>query len=144
MGAALMTGCGVEFSWDTSPVYLPIRNNSGLAQAWNRRYQERNHTVLAPGVVPDLLAGSTDFGNVSFRVPGLHAMVKIAEPDVSLHSREFAAAAVTPYADEVLVDAAYGLAGVAADYLSDAKLRETVRGEFEDAGGTVSVTEFFG
>jgi amidohydrolase len=144
MGAALMTGCGVEFSWDGSPVYLPIRNNSALAQAWNRRYQERNHTVLAPGVVPDLLAGSTDFGNVSFRVPGLHAMVKIAEPDVSLHSREFAAAAVTPYADEVLVDAAYGLAGVAADYLCDAHLRERVCEEFEEAGGAVDVTEFFG
>ena len=60
------------------------------------------------------------------------------------HLREFAAAAVTPYADEVLVDAAYGLAGVAADYLCDANLRERVRDEFEEAGGAVDVTEFFG
>lgn len=143
MGAALMTGCGVEFAWDESPFYLPIRNNAPLAQAWNRRYAERGHTVLAPGVVPDSLAASTDFGNVSFRVPGLHAMVKVAEPEVSLHSREFADAAVKPYADEVVVDAAYALAAVAADFLADAGLRADVAEEFEAAGGAVDVASFF-
>lgn len=144
LGAALMSGCGVELAWDESPFYLPIRNNAPLAQAWNRRYTERGHTVLAPGIVPDSLAASTDFGNVSFRVPGLHAMVKIAEPEVSLHSREFAQAAVSPQADDVLLDAAYALAATAADFLADAGLRRDVSTEFEAAGGAVDVASFFG
>ena len=142
-GAALMTGCGVELHWDEPPAYLPIRNNGPLAAAWTTRYAERGHAVLAPGVVPDLLAGSTDFGNVSFRVPGLHAMVKIAEPDVSLHSREFAAAAVTETADRVVLDAAGGLAAVAADFLWDADLRRAVADDFEAAGGAVDVASYF-
>lgn len=142
-GAALMTGCGVELHWDESPAYLPLRNNSALAASWNSRYGERGHSVLAPGVVPDLLAGSTDFGNVSFRVPGLHAMVRIADPDVSLHSREFAAAAVGETADRVVLDAAYGLAAVAADYLWDPELRHAVAEGFAAAGGAVDVATYF-
>ncbi|MEP9382382.1 M20 family metallopeptidase [Nocardioides sp. KR10-350] len=142
-GAALMTGCGVELAWDESPAYLPLRNNTPLAQAWNRRYAERGRSLLAAGVLPDLLAGSTDFGNVSFRIPGLHAMVKIAEPQVSLHSHEFAAAAVTEAADATVLDAAYGLAGVAADYLWDGELRQAVADDFAAAGGAVDVSTYF-
>ena len=142
-GAALMTGCGVELHWDEAPAYLPLRNNGPLAAAWTRRYAERDHSVLGPGVVPDLLAGSTDFGNVSFRVAGLHAMVKIADSDVSLHSREFAAAAVGETADRVVADAAFGLAAVAADYLWDPELQRAVAGHFAEAGGAVDVAAYF-
>jgi len=142
-GAALMTGCGVELHWDESPAYLPLRNNASLAASWSRRYAERDHTVLAAGVVPDLLAGSTDFGNVSFRLPGLHAMVKIADPDISLHSREFATAAVSERADRVVLDAAHALAAVAADYLWDGELQRAVAEDFAAAGGAVDVATYF-
>ena len=46
-GAALMTGCGVELSWDEAPPYLPVRGNGPLAAAWTSRYGERGRTVLA-------------------------------------------------------------------------------------------------
>jgi amidohydrolase len=142
-GAALMTGCSVELDWDDAPPYLPLRTNGPLAAAWNRRYGDRGHAMVAPGVVPSTFAGSTDFGNVSYRVPGLHAMVKIADSDVSLHTREFAAAAVAPTADAVLADAAYGLAAVAADYLHDADFRRAVHDDFAAAGGQLDVPTFF-
>ncbi|GAA1434886.1 M20 family metallopeptidase [Microlunatus lacustris] len=142
-GAALMTGCSVELSWDDAPPYLPLRTNGPLAAAWNRRYGDRGHTMIAPAVVPSTFAGSTDFGNVSYRVPGLHAMVKIAGNDVSLHTRDFAAAAVTPTADAVLADAAYGLAAVAADYLVDPDLRRDVDDDFAAAGGALDVPRYF-
>jgi amidohydrolase len=143
-GAALMTGCGVEQHWDESPAYLPIRSNGPLAAAWTRRYAERGRRVLPPGVVPSLFAGSTDFGNVSFRVPGVHAMVKITDEDLSLHTREFAAAAVGEEADRVVADAAYGLAAVAADWLCDSDLRAQAAQDFEDRGGAVDVEGYFG
>ena len=142
-GAALMTGCSVELSWDDAPPYLPLRTNGPLAAAWNRRYGDRGHTMVAPAVVPSTFAGSTDFGNVSYRVPGLHAMVKIADTDISLHTREFAAAAVTPRADAVLADAAHGLAAVAADYLIDLDFRRAVDDDFAAAGGALDVPSYF-
>ncbi len=142
-GAALMTGCGVELSWDEAPPYLPVRGNGPLATAWTGRYAERGRTVLAPDVVPRMFAGSTDFGNLSYRVPGVHAMVAITDQDTSLHTREFAEAAVAPEADRVVLDAAYALAAVTADYLSDADLRAAVAADFEAAGGAVDVPTYF-
>ncbi len=142
-GAALMAGCGVELAWDEAPPYLPIRSNGPLAASWTTRYGERDRTVLAPDVVPRMFAGSTDFGNVSFRVPGIHAMVKVTDDDLSLHTREFADAAVTPEADRVVLDSAYALAAVAADLLSDPELRSAAAADFEAAGGAVDVPTYF-
>ncbi|NYE38547.1 amidohydrolase [Nocardioides cavernae] len=143
-GAALMTGCGVELTWDEAPAYLPVRGNGPLAASWTTRYGERGRTVLPPDVVPRMFAGSTDFGNVSYRVPGVHAMVRITDADLSLHTREFAAAAVSEEADRVVLDAAWSLAAVAADWLSDPALREAADADFEAAGGAVDVPSYFG
>jgi amidohydrolase len=143
-GAALMTGCGVELTWDESPPYLPVRGNGPLAAAWTTRYGERGRTVLPPDVVPRMFAGSTDFGNVSYRVPGVHAMVKITDEDLSLHTREFAEAAVSEEADRVVLDAAWTLAAVAADWLSDPELRKAAAEDFEASGGAVDVPSYFG
>ncbi|UFN44541.1 M20 family metallopeptidase [Nocardioides okcheonensis] len=143
-GAALMTGCGVELSWDEAPPYLPVRSNGPLAASWTTRYGERGRTVLPPDVVPRMFAGSTDFGNVSYRVPGVHAMVRITDDDLSLHTREFAEAAVSEEADRVVVDSAWALAAVSADWLSDPDLRAAAAADFEAAGGAVDVPSYFG
>ncbi|WP_107772838.1 M20 family metallopeptidase [Nocardioides sediminis] len=143
-GAALMTGCGVELSWDESPPYLPVRGNAALAAAWSTRYGERGRRVLSPDVVPRMFAGSTDFGNVSYRVPGVHAMVKITDEDLSLHTREFADAAVGEEADRVVLDSAWAMAAVSADWLSDPALRQAAVDDFEAAGGAVDVPSYFG
>lgn len=143
-GAALMTGCGVELSWDEAPPYLPVRSNGPLAASWTTRYGERGRTVLPPDVVPRMFAGSTDFGNVSYRVPGVHAMVRITDDDLSLHTREFADAAVSEEADRVVVDSAWALAAVSADWLSDPDLRAAAAADFEAAGGAVDVPSYFG
>ncbi len=142
-GAALMTGCAVELHWDESPPYLPLRTNGPLAKLWNSRYGGRGRDMLPAGVVSGTFAGSTDFGNVSYRLPGLHAMVKITDPEKSLHTREFAAAAVTETADQVVLDSAFALAAVALDYLSDAELRRSVAADFDQAGGVLDVPSYF-
>jgi amidohydrolase len=143
-GAALMTGCGVELSWDEAPAYLPVRGNGPLAAAWTTRYGQRGRTVLPPGVVPRMFAGSTDFGNVSYRMPGVHAMVRITDADLSLHTREFAEAAVSEEADRVVLDSAWALAAVSADWLCDPDLRRAAAADFEAAGGAVDVPSYFG
>lgn len=68
-------------------------------------------------------AGSTDFGNVSHRVPAICAMLKICDTEASWHSREVAAATRTEAGHAAIVDGAAGLALTAIDVLLDAGLR---------------------
>ena len=140
-GAALMAGVGVEKHWDVHPASLPVRNNHSLAQRWAKTQNLRGRTALPAGVLPDTLAASTDFGNVSHLIPGIHPMVKIAPENVALHTREFAEYARTEGAVDAAVDAAIGLAQVAIDALADPQLLIDANQEFHEAGGVLRVTD---
>lgn len=142
-GVALATGTTVEVTWDPVPFSLPLRTNAPLAERWAVHQAAQGRTALAGGVVPEILAASTDFGNVSLRLPGIHPMVAVSEPDVALHTHDFARAAGGPAGDAAATDAAVGLALTALDYLSDPLLRDAVRKDFEDAGGAVDVEAYF-
>ena len=52
------------------------------------------------------VVGSTDMGNVSYLVPSIHPMIKVAPPDVSIHSPEFAGYAGGPDGDRAVLDGA--------------------------------------
>lgn len=140
-GAALMTGTAVEVEWDNHPMSLPVRNNEALAARWGATQIRRGRGVLPGGILPDSQAASTDFGNVSYLVPGIHPMVKIAEEGTALHTSDFAEAAISSAALDGAVDAAVGLAQVVADVLNDPALLEEAQREFEAAGGPVSAAE---
>ncbi|MBB4689323.1 M20 family metallopeptidase [Amycolatopsis jiangsuensis] len=142
-GAAEMTGCGVELHWDSQPAYLPIRFNTTLAGRWSVNQEGTGRTPLPPGIVPEFLTGSTDLGNLSYRMPSLHPMIAVAESTVALHTKEFAEAAGSPAGDKAVVDGALGLALTAADYLADPDLRQAVHDEFEASGGAWDVPRFF-
>ncbi|GAA0521085.1 peptidase M20 [Saccharopolyspora subtropica] len=142
-GAASMTGCGVELRWDESPAYLPIRHNDTLAARWARHQARRGRTSLPRGVVPEYLTGSTDLGNLSYRLPAIHPMIGLGDPNLSLHTEEFAAAAASAAGDQAVLDGAVGLALTTVDFLADAELRAAVREEFEAAGGALDVTTYF-
>lgn len=142
-GIALATGTGVDVDWDPQPFSLPIRHNGPLAARWARRQAERGRRVLSNSTVPSLQAASTDFGNVSVRVPGIHPVIAIGPPEISLHTREFAEYASGESGHRALADAAYGLATVAADYLADPALRRAVAADFAAAGGQLNVEGYF-
>ena len=90
--------------------------------------------------MPETLAASTDFGNVSHLVPGIHPMVKVSPSDVALHTEDFARWAATDAAVNAAVDSAAGLAQVAIDYLADTKMRAAANAEFAERGA-VSVAD---
>jgi len=138
-GAALSTGTALDIGWDPTPVYLPVRNNAPLARQYAARVAERGRSILAPGILPGHLTGSTDLGNVSVRLPAIHPTLKIAPPGVSIHTPDFARYAVLEEADRACVDGAVGLALTAADYLADADLRAATAEDFAAAGGMVDV-----
>lgn len=142
-GAALMTGTSVDVRWDEHPPSLPIRTNSALTGRWVAAQQRRGRSPLPLGVVSETLAASTDFGNVSYRVPGIHPLIRIAEPATALHTRGFAEAAGSEAAEQGALDGAVGLALTALDYLLDASLRDAVHEEFETQGGAIDVPAYF-
>ncbi|WP_394552665.1 amidohydrolase [Agromyces sp. MMS24-JH15] len=142
-GIALATGTGVEVRWDPQPFSLPIRHNGPLAARWAIAQRERGRIVRRAADAPAGASASTDFGNVSVRLPGLHPVIAVAPPGVALHTREFAEHAGSPEALAAAADAAYGLAATAADLLADAALLTAVRDEFADAGGPLDVEGTF-
>ncbi|PUB28645.1 amidohydrolase [Promicromonospora sp. AC04] len=143
-GAALMTGTDVEIAWDDGAhPSLPVRTNRTLTDRWVLAQRRRGRDPLPAGVLSETLAASTDFGNISFRIPGIHPLVQVSDPDVALHTAEFAAAAATPAAVSAAVDGAAGLAATALDYLYDAGLRAAVHEEFAAEGGAVDVVRYF-
>ena len=139
-GAALMAGVEVDVEWDEHPMTLPVRNNAALVERWSATQARRGRTALPAGTVPDTVAASTDFGNVSHLVPGLHPMVKVSPTDVALHTEDFARWAATPQAVDAAVDSAAGLAQVALDFLADPNFRRAAREDF-DREGPVSVSD---
>ncbi|MCX5970496.1 MAG: M20 family peptidase, partial [Coprothermobacterota bacterium] len=78
----------------------------------------------------DPYPGSSDFGNVSQAVPAAYAFVACAPPSVEIHSREFAAATVTPVGEKALLTMVRVLAEVGARFWSDPILREQVYLDF--------------
>ncbi|ATG53677.1 peptidase M20 [Brachybacterium ginsengisoli] len=142
-GAALMAGVGVTVTWDEHPPSLPVRTNEALTGRWVESQRRRGRDPLPHGVVSPSLAASTDFGNVSYRIPGIHPVIRIAPSEIALHTREFAAWAVSEDARTAAADGAYGLAATVLDALHDPALATAVGDEFQAAGGAIDVPHFF-
>ncbi len=142
-GAALRAGVGVSIHWDEHPPSLPVRTNEALTGRWVLSQRRRGRDPLPHGVVSPSLAASTDFGNVSYRIPGIHTVIRISSPEVALHTREFAAAAVGEDARNAAADGAYGLAATVLDALHDPALAAAVTEEFAAAGGAIDVPSYF-
>jgi metal-dependent amidase/aminoacylase/carboxypeptidase family protein len=77
--------------------------------------------------------GSTDMGNVSKVVPGIHPTIAIAPSEVNGHSPEFARCAASEAGDKAVIDGAKSLAMTAIDILTNADLRKAMREEFEQS-----------
>jgi metal-dependent amidase/aminoacylase/carboxypeptidase family protein len=130
-------------NWDERPPSLPVRTNETLTGRWVQAQRRRGRDPLPRGVVSESLAASTDFGNVSYRLPGIHPLIRIRDPEVALHTREFASAATSDRARGAAADGAYGLAASLLDLLHDPALFQAVQDEFTEAGGPIDVPGYF-
>lgn len=141
-GAALASGTRLELEWDPQPPMLPVTTNLPLAERFAAHLAALGEQIVLGSDTEGLSTGSTDMGNVSQRLPAIHANVSIAPADVAAHTVDFAACAASPRADEVIVRSATALAQTAADVLSDDAFRAALRDEF-DAGRGVDVAAVF-
>ncbi|MGI8613459.1 MAG: M20 family metallopeptidase [Nocardioidaceae bacterium] len=121
-GAATSTGTTVEIS-PKGHVYEPLRQNPGLVAAFARAC-ETIHRPLTPDPAGPRISGSTDFGNVSQLVPGLHADLSVHSWPAVNHQHEFAAHCVSPDGDRTLLEGAKAMALTALAFAEDPRLVE--------------------
>jgi amidohydrolase len=127
---ALATGCELECRWGEAD-YRDIFENEPLAAAFRRNAEALGRDFFPIEKLPSGLQGSTDLGNVSYRLPAIHPMLAAAPPHVTIHNPEFAKWAGSELGDAAALDGAKALAMTALDFLGDAGLRERVRRAFE-------------
>jgi amidohydrolase len=125
-GAATQAGCELTYEW--SDACDLVSTNRPLADAFsaNARSLGRAMNTRRPGDTH----GSTDMGNVTSLVPGIHPFLSITDGPVPGHSIEFAAAAATPQAQDTMRFAAKALAMTAIDALIDPGLVERAKEAF--------------
>ena len=128
--AALATGCSVKLSFDEDP-YSDLRNNLVLAGLFEENLTRLGIDSVEP--VPWANAGSTDMGNVTHVVPGLHPTLAIAPADVPTHSQAFLEASGSLRGYQAMIDAAKALSMTGADLLADPSLVEKAKAEFRQA-----------
>ncbi|MFC2078575.1 M20 family metallopeptidase [Candidatus Bipolaricaulota bacterium] len=126
-GAALATGARLEFT-EVGMAYKAMKPNKILGELFLKH-------VVANGIPynpqKDNSMGSTDMGDVTQVVPGIHAYVQIAEDDVAGHSREFTDASGSERGHLAMLAAAKALAMTTVNLLEDANLVAEIREEFE-------------
>jgi amidohydrolase len=125
---ATATGATLDLQWNINQ-YAAMNTNPALAEVCRR-----NLALVGRDVADDenpRPLGSTDMGNVSKILPGIHPTVAIAPLEVNGHSPEFAWYAVSEAGDRAVIDGAKALAMTAIDILADGDLRQRMRADFE-------------
>ncbi|MDC9471195.1 M20 family peptidase, partial [Clostridioides difficile] len=112
--AALATGCKLEYN-KFERVCLGLKRNKTLAEIFKSKMNEF-------GIVDNqkqLCGGSTDMGDVSHIIPSLHPMIKFVENNEDVHTKEFLASSIKPYAFNMLINSAKTLAMTALEILKN-------------------------
>ncbi|HSP53973.1 MAG TPA: amidohydrolase, partial [Dehalococcoidia bacterium] len=128
-GAATATGCQLTHRWGEESRYKTVRTNMALADAYKANIESLGRTVVDPESRRSM--GSTDMGNVSQIVPGIHPAIAIAPWDVPIHTTDFREIAASEAGHLGLLDSAKALAMTAIDALVDADLRRRMKDEFD-------------
>ncbi|MFF9523127.1 amidohydrolase [Streptomyces achromogenes] len=131
-GVALATGTVVSVE-RASVRYEHFRDSPALSERFAGHLDRAGITLTAPA--PGVYLGSSDIGNVSGRVPAIHPFVAIMGAGGSDHTPEFAEAAASRRARQVLLAVVEALACTAADVLGDAGLRGRAWEGLRQAGG---------
>ncbi len=126
---ALAIGTRLEALWGRVDC-LDLKTNWPMAAAYETNAKALGRELLDPSTLPPGLAGSTDMGNVSHRVPSIHPMIQVSPPSVVIHNAEFAHYAKSERGDKAIVDGAKALAMTALDFFADADLRAAAKADF--------------
>ncbi|KAF9204175.1 hypothetical protein BGZ59_001217 [Podila verticillata] len=134
-GAAASTGCTVKLTWGVP--YKDILTNNHLADKFESYMNAQGLHYPSKAEQQSKLSGSTDMGNLTYALPGIHPMFNIlnliGEDDktMGLHTTAFATAAATPLAHTATLRASKSLAMTGLECILDAELLKKVKDEYE-------------
>jgi metal-dependent amidase/aminoacylase/carboxypeptidase family protein len=109
LAGALGTGCDYDVA-EASPEYQELTPDAWLADTFRAEMERLGRTPVPKELEVSLPLGSTDMGNVTQRMPGIHPIVGVDADGASVHQPAFAAAAVSASGDQAVVDGAIMLA----------------------------------
>ncbi|GAA5816020.1 hypothetical protein MFLAVUS_009542 [Mucor flavus] len=116
--AALASGCEIKLNWTPFGQLDDVFTNEEFALNWIEHMKAEGVSFFTRQEEESVTSGSTDMGNVTYAVPGIHAGYSIGT-DASNHTVEFARVAGTLEAHEKTLQAARCLALTAADVFED-------------------------
>ena len=122
-GAAVASGAEMRPTW--SDVCEVVSTNRPLAEAFAENALSLGRTMQPRR--PADTHGSTDMGNVTTLIPGIHPFLSITEGPVPGHSIAFTDAARAPRALETMHLAAKALAMTALDVMTEPALLKRVK-----------------
>ncbi|MDQ6857390.1 MAG: M20 family metallopeptidase [Chloroflexota bacterium] len=128
-GAGTATGCELRHEWGEAMDMVTTNGPIAAAFGENARALGRE---LGPRRAGET-SGSTDMGNISSLIPSIHPFLSVVHERTPWHSREFAAAARTPYAFDTMRLAAKALAFTAIDLLARPDLIKAAKAAFTPA-----------
>jgi amidohydrolase len=103
------TGCTHTVT-ETAPAYAELAPDPWLASVFRGEMVRLGRSPVPEDVEGTLPLGSTDMGNVTQFMPGIHPIVGIEANGASIHQPAFTAAAAGPSADKAVVEGAIMLA----------------------------------
>ncbi|WP_120313895.1 M20 family metallopeptidase [Mycobacterium alsense] len=106
---ALAAGCEYEIE-NPAPPYAELRPDPWLADVCRDEMRRLGREPLSPEMEAGIPMGSTDMGNVTHVLPGIHPVIGVDAGGATVHQRAFTAAAAGPSADRAVVDGAIMLA----------------------------------
>lgn len=125
LAGAVGTGCDYDIT-ATEPPYLELTPDGWLAETFRAEMQRVGRSPVGRELEVALPLGSTDMGNVTQVMPGIHPIVGIDANGASVHQPGFAAAAVGPSADKAVVEGSIMLARTVVALAENSAERERV------------------
>jgi metal-dependent amidase/aminoacylase/carboxypeptidase family protein len=123
---ALATGATISI--EQEPAYAEVRSDPDLASLWRRNAEAIGRAIEPPEALAGRFPASTDFGNVSRRMPAIHPLIGIETNGAGNHQPAFAAACARPSADRAVADGAVLLAWTALAAATDETIRRRLTG----------------
>ena len=126
---ATAAGCSMD-PRPSAPDYADMVDNPALLGLYVANSEALGRPVPAAAASETRVVGSTDMGNVSYLVPSIHPMIKVAPAGVGIHTPDFAGHARSPAADRAVIDGAKAMALTVADLWVRPGALDEVRASF--------------
>ncbi len=129
--AATACACTIDHEWH-GHTYADMIDNGPMVAAYVSNAARVGRVVVDPVAVGRRVVGSTDMGNISYLVPSIHPMIKVAADGVAIHTLEFAEWARSAEGDKAVLDGAKMMAMTIIDLWTSAELREATTAAFAE------------